>query len=172
MISEGMQKAIGDQINKEIYSAHVYLAMAGWSAIEGLKGTSKWFTAQYHEELGHAMRLFHYLLDRGASVKLQAIGEPPSTYESPLAAFEAALSHEREVTRSINYLMDLAIKEKDHASHNMLEWFVNEQVEEEASVQEIIDQLRIIGKEGSGLFVLDLELGKRAPGEAEEESAT
>lgn len=162
MISETMQSAISEQINREIYSAYVYLAMSDWTSSEGLKGMSRWFHTQYEEELGHAMRLFNYLLDRNARVGLKAIKEPPASYDSPLAAFEAALHHEQEVTRSIGHLMDLAIKEKDHASHNMLEWFVNEQVEEEANVQQVIDQIRIIGKEGSGLYLLDIELGKRS----------
>src|ERR1700690_1646569 len=157
MISAAMQKALNDQINKEFYSAYVYLAMGAQSANAGLKGMSSWFQKQYGEELGHGMRLFKYMLDRNAEVQLDTIKEPPSDFPSPLVVFERALKHEQEVTRSINNLMDLAVKEKDHATHNLLEWFVNEQIEEEASAQEIIDRLRLVGKEGSGLFLIDME---------------
>ncbi|MFH0909371.1 MAG: ferritin [bacterium] len=170
MISNAMQQAINDQINKEIYSAYVYLSFAAQSAGAGLKGLSNWFRRQYEEELGHGMRLFQYMLDRNAEVRLKAIQEPPRDFPAPLAVFERVLKHEQDVTRSINRLMDLAVKEKDHASHNVLEWFVSEQVEEEANVQEIIDRLRLIGKDGSGLIMLDMELGKRS-GEKKEEEA-
>ena len=171
MISKAMQTALNKQINKEIYSAYVYLALSGQSAIAGLPGISRWFKLQYDEELGHAMRIFDYMMDQNAPVDFDAIQKPAIRFDSPLPVFKKVLHHEQEVTKSVHHLMDLALNERDHATHNMLEWFVREQVEEDSSVQKIIDSLQIIGKEGSGLFVLDRDLGNRQPDEAEDEEA-
>ena len=161
MISKSMQKALGEQINKEFYSAYIYLGLSAGAAAAGLPGISTWFRAQYEEEQAHALKIFDYLIDRNAAVALAPIAKPAAAFNAPLAVFESVLKHEQAVTRSINDLMDQAVREKDHATHNLLEWFVSEQVEEEAQVQVIIDRLHLIGREGSGLFLLDLELGRR-----------
>jgi ferritin len=161
MISKKMTDALNVQINKEIYSAYIYLSMAAYSEHIGLKGIANWFTVQYQEETGHAMRIYKYLQEQGAQVKLQAIEQPQTDYKSPTDMFEKTLAHEQYVTKSINGLVDLALKENDHATQIFLQWFVTEQVEEEANDHEILDKLKMIGESGSGLYMLDRELGAR-----------
>ena len=169
-ISERIVDALNKQINAELYSAYLYLSMASYFESKGLKGFSNWMRVQWQEELTHAMKIYDYVVERGGRVKLYAIDEPPSEWDSPLAAFEAAYNHEVRVTGMINELVELAMSEKDYATYNMLQWFVAEQVEEEASTSEIVDKLRLIGDDGRGLLMIDRELGTRQFAGSENES--
>jgi ferritin len=161
MLSKKMVNAVNSQINKEIYSAYLYLAMASNAEASGFRGATVWLKVQFHEEMVHAMKFYEYLVDQGAGVRLLAIAEPPVTYASLLDVFEKTLAHEQLVTRSINDLMELAIQEKDHATQALLAWYVTEQVEEEKNATEILQTLRMIGDNTSALFLYDKELGVR-----------
>ena len=161
MIGKAMQDAMNEQINKELYSSYLYLAMAAYCRSEGLAGFAKWLGVQSSEERAHAMKIYGYLEDQGAKVQLGAIAAPPADFGSARRVFEETLSHEQSVTASIHSLVDLAIKEKDYATQGMLQWFVNEQVEEEASADEVVQKLKLVEKTEGGLFMLDLELAKR-----------
>jgi len=161
MISEKMVNALNEQINKEIYSAYLYMSMSAYSTFIGLRGFANWFMVQYQEEMTHAMKIYDYVNDQGTQVKLMAISQPPTDFESPLDMFEKTLDHEKFVTKSINGLVDLAIEEKDHATNIFLQWFVTEQIEEEGNDNDIIAKLKLVGSEGNGLFILDKELAQR-----------
>lgn len=156
-----MFDAFNEQIKNEFYSAYLYLSMSAYFADLGLPGFASWMRVQAKEEVTHATKMYDYVLSRGEKMVLKAIDAPQTTWKSPLAVFEAALKHEKFVTKSINDLTDLAIKEKDHASKNFLVWFVNEQVEEEQSFGDILSALKLIKGEGQGLLMLDRELGAR-----------
>ncbi|MFW6040284.1 MAG: ferritin [Thermoplasmatota archaeon] len=161
MLKENIEEAINEQINAELYSAYLYLAMAADFAEKGLDGFKHWMRLQADEEVEHAMRFFDYLNSRGGRVKLSAVDKPKNEWESSIEAFEDAYEHEQKVTRMINDLADLAEKEKDRATLNMLQWFIDEQVEEEESAEEIVTKLRMIGDNVSGLMMLDSKLGER-----------
>lgn len=161
MLSNKLQDAINAQINKELYSAYFYLAMSAYCATKDLEGFQNFFYVQYQEETFHAMKLYNFLLDRNGDVKLTKIDTPPANFKSPLDVFEQTLEHERFVTKSINDLMDLAIKENDHATISFLKWYVDEQVEEEANVTKIVNKLKLIGNDIGGLFIVDTELKAR-----------
>jgi ferritin len=161
MVSEKMQAAFCDQINRELYSEYLYLSMVAYFDDLGLKGFAHWMRVQTKEEHTHAMMMFTHLGTAGGKVTLQPIAGPPTTFESPLAVFEATLEHERFITANINALLDQALGERDHASAAFLQWFVTEQVEEEAAAKELVDTLRLIGGQGQGLLMLDRELGAR-----------
>ena len=161
MVSEKMEKALNGQLNAEVYSGYLYLSMAAYFEDEDLAGFANWMRVQAEEELEHGMKFYDYIIRRGASVTLTAIDGPQTEWDSPLAAFEHVLEHEKMVTGLINDLVNLAIEEKDHATNNFLQWFVEEQVEEEANVGGVLAQLEMIGDDKSGLFALDKELGAR-----------
>jgi ferritin len=161
MISNKMTEAINKQINSELYSAYLYLAMSAEAELKGYKGTAKWFQVQFQEEMGHAMKLKSYLLEQGSEVELGAIAKPAVGYKSLLAMFEATLKHEQSITRSINGLMDAAVKEKDYATQILLQWYITEQVEEEANDNDIIVMLKMAGSSTGALLMLDKQLGKR-----------
>ncbi|MBN2178665.1 MAG: ferritin [Deltaproteobacteria bacterium] len=161
MLSKKMLNALNKQINKEMYSAYLYMSMSAHSQYQGLKGFANWFMVQYQEEMGHAMKIYDYINDQGERLTLKAISEPPAEFESPLDMFEKTLSHEKTVTKSINDLVGLAISEKDYATQIFLQWFVTEQIEEEGNDNDIISRLRLIGDNGNGLLMLDRELGAR-----------
>ncbi len=161
MLSKEMESALNEQVNNEFYSAYLYLAMAGWFESKNLTGFAHWMRLQFQEEQEHAMRIFGYIGERGGRVKMGAIKAPPEEWDSVLAVFEYTLEHEQDVSASINRLVDLAMKQSDHASNAYLQWFVNEQVEEEASVDAIVQQLRMVGDSGHALFMIDRELGQR-----------
>ena len=165
MLSQNMQAALNKQINEEIFSAYVYLAMAAESENIGLPGFSHWFKMQYQEELGHADRFFTYILDRNGKVELDAIAKPTIEGETPLSLFEKALAHEQHISQCIFKLKDLARQESDHATDVFLEWFVREQIEEEASTQSVIDQLRLVEGNPNGLYLIDRDLSGRQPDE-------
>ena len=161
MLSERMMEALNAQLNRELYSAYLYLSMSAYSTFKGLKGFANWFMVQYQEEVVHAMKIYSYVNNQGGQVKLLAITQPPTEFGSPLQMFEKTLEHERFVTKSINELVDLASHEKDHATAIFLQWFVTEQVEEEANDNEIISRLKLVGSDGNGLLMLDKELAAR-----------
>ena len=167
MLSEEMQAALNEQINQELYSAYVYLQTAAESDRIRLPGFTNWFKMQYREELVHADRFFNYILERNGEVNLAPIKKPEIKNESPLSLFEKALGHEQHITDCIFKLKDLARQESDHATDVFLEWFVKEQVEEEANAQAVIDQLRLVDGNPNGLFLIDRELAARQPDPAE-----
>jgi ferritin len=161
MISVKMAKALNDQLNLEFASSYAYLAMAVYFEDRGLKGMSAWMQGQAREEWGHGMKIYNYLFEQGSKPELQTIKSFPSEFESVRHTFEQALRHEQHVTKSISSLMDQAIDEKDHATRVFLNWFVEEQVEEEASVQDILTRLEYTDDKGPGIIFLDKELGAR-----------
>jgi ferritin len=163
MLSPTINKAINKQINEEMFSAYMYLAIAAKADSMGLSGFSNWFKMQYNEELAHADRFFNYVLERSGEIELDAIAKPTVSDGSALKMFEASLAHEQHITKCIFELKDLAKAESDHATDVFLEWFVNEQVEEEATTQAIIDQLKMVDGNPSGLFMIDRELATRQP---------
>ena len=162
MISEPMRKALSDQLNHEFGSAYLYLAMSAYCSHSDFNGAANWFKLQHEEEQFHATKVYDYMIDQGVPVSLTTIAEPPDGYGSLLGVFEASLAHEQEMTVRLNELSDQALAEKDHATYNLLQWFVNEQVEEEASVSAIIAKLRMVGGDGYGMLMIDNELGLRA----------
>jgi len=161
MISEKMQAAINDQVNAELYSSYLYLSMSSYYQSLNLPGFAHWMQVQAREELIHAMLFYTYVNTRGGQAKLQSIDGPPTDWPNPAKPFSDAYEHETKVTARINNLVDLAMKEKDHATVTFLDWFVNEQVEEEASADAVVRQLKLIGGEGNGLFMIDRELAAR-----------
>lgn len=146
------------QINLELFSAYLYFAMESYFKASSMDGFANWMNAQAQEEISHAMKLFNFMHDRGETVELDAIEKPMQTWESPLAAFEDSLAHEKVVTASINELVTKAMAVNDHATVIFLQWFVSEQIEEEANVGTVVDQIKMVGK---SLFMLDRELGQR-----------
>ncbi|MBN2542632.1 ferritin [bacterium] len=161
MISAKMQESMNRQLNREMYSAYLYLSMSAYFEDTGLKGFANWMKVQAQEEMMHAMKFYDFINERGGRVILQDIEAPPGKWDSPLDVFENVAEHERKVTSLISGLVDLAISEKDHASNAFLQWFVSEQVEEEASADEIVQRMKLVGKEGNGLFMFDRELLQR-----------
>lgn len=165
MLKESLQKALNEQVKNEFYSANVYLAMVAWFEDQGLPGFATWMRAQYQEELDHGLKIFDFILSRDGKVVIEAIDAPPLEYGSPLEAFEAAYENEKKVSRMIDDLYDLANQENDHATQVMLQWFITEQVEEEASTKLAVDKLKLAGSESGALFMLDQQFGARIPGE-------
>jgi ferritin len=161
MISSKIVDGFNRQINAEFYSAFLYLQMAAWFESKNLPGFANWMRVQKLEEEVHAMKFFNHLAERGAAVKLATIDAPPLAWKSPLEVFEQAYAHEQKVTAMINSLVDLALTEKEHAAGTFLNWFVDEQVEEEASTSGVVEKLKLVGGEGGGLFMIDRELATR-----------
>ncbi len=161
MLSEKMQAALNKQINAEMYSAYLYLAMSAYFEAEDLPGMAQWMRLQYEEEVAHALKFYDYIHERRGRVLLGPIEAVQTEWDSPLAVFEAAFAHEQHVTALIHALVDLARQERDYATESFLQWFVDEQVEEEASADAVVQQLRRVGDSASLLFLLDRELGQR-----------
>jgi ferritin len=161
MISEKMQKALNEQINKEIASGYMYLAMAAYLESEDYPGAARWMRLQAAEENGHAMRLFDHIVDRNGKVVMDAIEKPAESYGSLHEVFKKVLEHERKVTASIHSLYELARKENDYAAEVELQWFITEQVEEEKTTEEILRQLDASDDRKHILFMIDRHLGKR-----------
>jgi ferritin len=161
MLTKNLLQALNDQVNKEYYSSYMYLSIAAYAKSIDLDGLANFFNVQTQEENFHAMKIYNYILDRGGNVTLKAIDAPPVEFKSVIEIFEITLEHEKLVTKSINDLMDIAIKENDHACISFLKWFVDEQVEEEANVSRILNRLKLIGGEGHGLLMIDSELAAR-----------
>ncbi|GIW71816.1 MAG: ferritin [Planctomycetota bacterium] len=162
MISDAMQQAISEQINLELFSAYTYLAMAEFCEANNLVGAAAWLRAQAKEELEHAMKFYDHVLDRGGRVRLAAVQAPRSDYGSLLQVFEAALAHEQQVSAAIHQLYERASAEKDYAALPLLQWFLDEQVEEERTVGEIVAQVKMVGESSTSLYFIDRHLGKRA----------
>ncbi|MCX7780009.1 MAG: ferritin [Negativicutes bacterium] len=161
MISTKMQDAINDQIQAELYSAYLYLAMSTYCESQNLRGFAHWLKLQHGEETEHAEKLMDYLLERGGKVVLKAIDAPPAEFGSPLDIFAQVLAHEQHVTERIHKLYELALAEKDYAAQIFLQWFITEQVEEEATAGAILERLRMIPEKSGALLYIDKELGKR-----------
>ncbi len=164
MIDGRMQEALNRHANAEFYSSYLYLSMSAYFQSINLTGFAHWMRVQAREELAHAMKFYDHVIGRGGRVSLQAVEAPTSQWDSPLAAFEDAYRHEQKVTSLINQLVDEAVQTKDHATNAFLQWFVSEQVEEEASVDAIVQRLKLVGGAPGGLFMIDHHLGERASG--------
>ncbi len=161
MINEKLQKEFNKQINAEFYSAYLYLSMSAYLSSINLNGFANWMSVQHQEEIAHALKFYNYLIERGGSVELEAIEKPQTKWNGILDVIEHTYKHEQHVTSLINNLMTLALEEKDHACVSFLQWYVDEQVEEEANVDEVLQQLKLINGKGSGLFMLDREAKAR-----------
>jgi len=161
-MNERVEKAFNDQINEELFSAYVYLAMSAHFEAMNLEGFAHWMRHQAEEEVEHAMRLFTHVNRRGGRVVLKAIGEPAVDYGSPLEAFEKALAHEQHITGTINALYEIALAEKDYPAQQELAWFIDEQVEEEENAGRIVELLKMAGDNKGALFMLDRDLAKRS----------
>jgi len=170
MLTPTIQDALNKQLNAEFASSYLYLSMAAWLEAQNLSGMAHWMRLQADEEWEHAMRIFDFVHDRDGRVTLSSIEAPLAEWKSVLDVFEASLAHERQITQQINELVDLALQEKDHAANAFLQWFVSEQVEEEATVKSIVDKLKLAGDSGVALFMLDTELGRRTESPAESSS--
>lgn len=161
MLKKSVEAAINQQINAEFHSAYLYLSMSSYCQSIGMAGCANWLKVQYQEELAHATHFFDYVLERGGRVILTPIAAVETEFKSVMQVFEETLQHELKVTGLINNLMDTAIRESDHASKSFLQWFVDEQVEEEANVEQILNNLRLINGEGQGLLMMDREMQAR-----------
>ncbi len=161
MIGKKMQDALNEQVNAEFYSAYLYLSMAAYFESTSLPGFVTWMRAQTQEELLHAMKIYDYVNEQGGRITLKPIAEPPSEWESPLAVFEATYKHEQKVTGLINGLVNLAVEEKDIAANTFLQWFVDEQVEEEESAETVVNKLKLVADDSDGMNMLDNEMGQR-----------
>ncbi len=161
MLTKRMEEAINKQINAEIWSAYLYLSMSAYFESINLPGFANWMKIQWQEELTHANKFFDYVNERGGRVHLEAIAAVKTEWESPIEAFQETLDHERHVSSLINDLVNIAVEEKDHATNNMLQWFVAEQVEEESNADDLVMQLKMIQGHGHGMLMLDRELASR-----------
>jgi ferritin len=171
MLNPRIQDAFNGQLNAELYSSYLYLSMAAYFDSQNLAGMANWMRLQAQEELAHALKFFDFINERDGRVKLTQVDGPKTEWQSPLDAFQDAYKHEQKVTGLIHGLVDLAISEKDHAANTFLKWFVTEQVEEEATVKSIVDKLKLVGDSSVALFMIDGELGQRAPSAAASASA-
>ena len=163
MIADRVLKLLNNQINAEFYSAYLYLSMSNYYETINLRGFAKWMRIQAKEEMGHAIKIYDYVIARGGKVNLMKIEKPPQEWNSPLHAFEEAYAHEVRISKMINNIYSAAMEEKDYATASMLKWFIDEQVEEEASTNEIVQRIKIAGEER--LFLIDRELGSRKGGD-------
>jgi ferritin len=161
MLSERMTEALNRQINNELYSAYLYMALSSYAGQIGLKGGANWFKIQAQEEMTHALKIYNYVTSQGNHAVMLSIDEPPAIFNGVQEMFEKTLEHEQFITKCIHELVELARDEKDHATEIMLQWFVTEQVEEEEGVNEILDELKLAGEGGGGLYMIDKQLGAR-----------
>jgi ferritin len=161
MLSKKTQTALNKQIKMEMDSAYLYMSMSNWSVEQNLNGFASWMMQQYQEEMVHAMKLYKFVQDNGGKVVLEEIDKPKASWKSPREMFEDTLGHEKKVTASIHKLFELAGEEKDYATEVMLHWFINEQVEEEATADEILQKIIMIGEKSTAIWWIDKELGKR-----------
>jgi ferritin len=161
MLSKRLEEELNKHINAELYSSYLYLSMSAYLASVNLNGFANWMNIQAEEEKAHAMKFFDYVVDRGGRVKLFQIDEPKFEWDNIIHVYEDTLAHEQHVSALINNLVNLAVEENDHATNNMLQWFVAEQVEEEATASDILDQLKLLDGKGAGLFMLDREFKQR-----------
>lgn len=161
MLAKKIQAALNEQLNAELYSSYLYLSMSAYFRSISLPGFANWMRVQVQEELVHAMKFYDFINDRGGRVTLQQVDGPPTDWSSPLDAFESTYQHEQKVTGLINDLVNLAVAERDHATEIFLQWFVTEQVEEEASADQVVQKLKLMGDASGGLFMLDREMVQR-----------
>ncbi len=162
MVSEKLLEELNEQMNREFESAYLYLAMAAYFDSDNWKGTAHWLRLQAREELEHAMKFYDHILEIGGKPLLKNISQPPTEWKGHLDAFQAALEHEKSITRHIHQLYDKAMEEKSHATTIFLQWFITEQVEEENSAEEIVMLLKRVGDQPQGMFMIDRQLGSRA----------
>lgn len=156
-----VEEVLNKQINAEFWSAYMYLSMSAYFHSKGLKGFANWMRVQYQEEVTHAIKLYDYILGRAGIVKLEAIATVPTEWKGIVDAFQYTYEHECKVTEMIHNCYEVAFAERDHATANMLQWYINEQTEEEQNAQDILDQLKLIGEDGQGIFLLDKDLATR-----------
>ena len=168
-MNQKVQDALNKQINAELHSAYIYLSMSAHFEEQSLSGMAQWMRLQAEEEMEHAMRLYDFVHARGGKVILEAVEGPPTEWGTPVSIFEAALAHEKKITGMIHDLYGLASEEKDYPAQSMLQWFVDEQVEEEDNVGNVVDQLKMVSDDLPGLLLMDRELGARKPEEEGEE---
>jgi ferritin len=161
MLTEKMEKMLNEHLNHELYSSYLYLAMAAYCESIDLKGFANWMRIQVQEELGHVTKFYDYILERDSRVLLTAIDGPPTSWDSPVVTFTETLKHEQGVTKRISSIVKAALEENDFATHTFLQWFITEQVEEEASVRDVLQKVKMVGDSGDGLFLIDRELGQR-----------
>lgn len=165
-MNDPVREAVNRQLNHEMGSAYLYLSMSAYFESRDLEGFAQWMRMQAEEERSHAMRLYDHLVDRGARVELGALEGPKTDWDSPLEAFEDALEHEREVTERVNRVAEVAAEEGDRATENVMDWFIDEQVEEESTISRVVKRVRLAGDDPSALLMLDRELGERRAAEA------
>ena len=165
MIPKKIETAMNEQVQKEFASAYLYLSMSAWADANSWPGMAAWLRAQWEEEIAHGMKFYSFITDRGGRVELKSLEAPESKFSSPLDIFERALDNEQKVTASINDLYELAQNQKDFASYPLLDWFASEQVEEESSVGQIVDDLRRVGDSGEALLLIDHRLSTRSAGD-------
>jgi ferritin len=161
MLSQKIQEVLNKQINNELFSEYLYLSMSAYFEDASFKGMANWMRIQAGEEHGHALKIYDFINNRNGRVTLAQIEAPKTEWKSPLDVFEDALKHEQKITASIYDISNLALAEKDHASHDFLEWFVKEQVEEESAARTVVDQLKLVGSDGTGLYMIDQQLSQR-----------
>ncbi|MBN9293568.1 MAG: ferritin [Flavobacteriia bacterium] len=158
MMNARVEKALNDQVQKECASSQLYLAMASWAETNGLNGSAIFFYSQSDEERVHMLKLIHFINERGGKAMIPSIDKPASEHESLENVFETLLEHEIGVTESINNLVDICLEEKDYTTHNFIQWYVSEQLEEEAQARTILDKIKLIGKDKGGMYLLDRDL--------------
>ncbi len=160
-INKKVEEVLNKQVNAELWSAYLYLSMSAWCESRGFKGFANWMRVQFHEETSHALKIYDYVISRSGEIKLQPIAAVKTSWDSLLNMFEETYEHECKVTNLINDCYEVALAEKDYATTTMLQWFINEQIEEESNALEIIDVLKITGEKSGGIFYLDKKLGHR-----------
>ena len=161
MLSDKMTEKLNEQIKNELYSGHLYLSMAAYCASKDMNGFANFFIIQEQEERFHAMKFFHYIVDQDKDVKIYGLDQPQTKFNSLEEVFDLAWKHEQKVTQLINGLMEIAVAEKDFATQSFLKWYIDEQVEEEATMLGILKKIRLLGEKGHGIFMLDNELAQR-----------
>lgn len=172
MLNAKMQEALNKQLNAELFSSYLYLSMAAYFESQSLAGMAAWMEKQSAEEYGHAMKFYSFINERHGRVNLTQVETPRTEWNSPLEVFEESFRHEQKISGLINHLVKLAIDEGDYAAHTFLQWFINEQVEEESTVLAIVDKLKLVGDHGVAIFMLDNELGQRGGASVSAASAT
>lgn len=168
MINQKIENALNKQINEEFYSSYLYLSMSAYFDSKNLQGFANWMNIQSKEEYAHAVKIYNYLLLKGGTVKLDQINKPKIEWKNPLDAFQDTLAHEQHISKCIYEIVDLALEVKDHSTHSFFQWFVTEQVEEEATAVKIVEDLKLIGENSNGIFLLDRELATRQAAPAAE----
>jgi ferritin len=165
MISKKLEKAINDQIRIEEESSRIYMAMASWCEVKGLPGAARFLYQHSDEEREHQLKFVHFLNDRGGHAVLQAVDKPDAEFNSIEELFDKVLKHEQFVTKKINEMVDICLEERDHTTNNFLQWFVEEQIEEESLVQDVVDKIKLVGESKVGNFHIDMYLSQLADAE-------